>query len=193
MRCYLIISEYNVISKFLNRILGIPVEQQNALFQYFTETLSAVILQAKRNGRWDLGILGMSRNNYVLNNKSVCESRLAIISLICAPTPNFGGVRERYKLHRVRSLSTYWLLCSWSLLWVFQPFYLTLRVQEIWILCVCLVRGQTGSCGNLLLITWTALAKLFSPFVLTANQIFLFPLYLCFLLFYIFIFCNSVS
>ena len=51
--------DYNVISKFLNRILGIPVEQQNALFQYFTDTLAAVILQAKRNGRFDLGILGM--------------------------------------------------------------------------------------------------------------------------------------
>ena len=74
MRCYLIISEYNVISKFLNRILGIPVEQQNALFQYFTETLSAVILQAKRNGRWDLGILGMSRNNCVINNRVLVDA-----------------------------------------------------------------------------------------------------------------------
>jgi hypothetical protein len=34
------------------------VEQQNSLFEYFTETLAAVILQAKRNGRFDLGILG---------------------------------------------------------------------------------------------------------------------------------------
>ena len=71
------ISEYNVISKFLNRILGIPVEQQNALFQYFTDTLSAVILQAKRNGRWDLGILGMSRSKnslfiIIITIHSVC-------------------------------------------------------------------------------------------------------------------------
>ncbi|XP_067934422.1 protein strawberry notch homolog 1-like [Watersipora subatra] len=51
--------DYNVISKFLNRILGIAVEPQNALFQYFTETLTAVILQAKRNGRFDLGILDL--------------------------------------------------------------------------------------------------------------------------------------
>lgn len=52
-------ADYNVISKFLNRILGLPVEQQNALFQYFTETLQAVILQAKRNGKWDMGILDL--------------------------------------------------------------------------------------------------------------------------------------
>ena len=78
MRCYLIISEYNVISKFLNRILGIPVEQQNALFQYFTDTLSAVIFQAKRNGRWDLGILGMSRNNYIVNNRVLVDAGLIL-------------------------------------------------------------------------------------------------------------------
>lgn len=51
-------SDYNLISKFLNRILGLPVEQQNALFQYFTDTLAACILHAKKDGKWDLGILG---------------------------------------------------------------------------------------------------------------------------------------
>ena len=50
--------DYNNISKFLNRILGVPILLQNALFKYFQDTLKAVILQAKRNGRWDLGILG---------------------------------------------------------------------------------------------------------------------------------------
>ena len=50
--------DYNNMSKFLNRILGTPVELQNALFGYFTETLTTIILQAKRNGRWDMGILG---------------------------------------------------------------------------------------------------------------------------------------
>ncbi|CAE1330971.1 Protein strawberry notch homolog 1,Protein strawberry notch homolog 2,Protein strawberry notch [Acanthosepion pharaonis] len=51
--------EYNNISKFLNRILGMPVEQQNALFKYFLETLTAIILDAKRNGRWDMGIMDL--------------------------------------------------------------------------------------------------------------------------------------
>ncbi len=53
-----LISDYNNISKFLNRILGIEVEVQNQLFKYFTDTLTAIILQAKRHGRWDMGILG---------------------------------------------------------------------------------------------------------------------------------------
>jgi len=50
--------DYNNMSKFLNRILGMPVELQNRLFKYFTDTLAAIILQAKRMGRFDLGILG---------------------------------------------------------------------------------------------------------------------------------------
>lgn len=31
------------MSKFLNRILGMPVELQNRLFKYFTDTLAAVM------------------------------------------------------------------------------------------------------------------------------------------------------
>uniref|UniRef100_A0A8C2APE2 Protein strawberry notch homolog 1 n=1 Tax=Cyprinus carpio TaxID=7962 RepID=A0A8C2APE2_CYPCA len=50
--------DYNNIGKFLNRILGMEVHQQNALFQYFSDTLSAVIQNAKKSGRYDMGILG---------------------------------------------------------------------------------------------------------------------------------------
>ncbi|XP_055599297.1 protein strawberry notch isoform X2 [Uranotaenia lowii] len=51
--------DYNNISKFLNRILGMPVELQNRLFKYFTDTLTAIIEQAKKRGRFDLGILDL--------------------------------------------------------------------------------------------------------------------------------------
>ncbi|XP_055854465.1 protein strawberry notch isoform X5 [Episyrphus balteatus] len=51
--------DYNNISKFLNRILGMPVELQNRLFKYFTDTLNAIISQAKKGGRFDLGILDL--------------------------------------------------------------------------------------------------------------------------------------
>lgn len=47
--------DYNNISKFLNRILGMPVDLQNRLFQYFTDTLNAIVGQAKRLGRFDMG------------------------------------------------------------------------------------------------------------------------------------------
>ncbi|GBN53243.1 Protein strawberry notch 1 [Araneus ventricosus] len=51
--------DYNNMAKFMNRILGLPVELQNRLFQYFTDTLDAVISQAKKAGRYDLGILDL--------------------------------------------------------------------------------------------------------------------------------------
>uniref|UniRef100_A0A671VEQ3 Protein strawberry notch homolog 1 n=1 Tax=Sparus aurata TaxID=8175 RepID=A0A671VEQ3_SPAAU len=51
--------DYNNIGKFLNRILGMEVHQQNALFQYFADTLGAVIQEAKKNGRYDMGILDL--------------------------------------------------------------------------------------------------------------------------------------
>lgn len=51
--------DYNSISKFLNRILGMPVELQNRLFKYFTDTLAAIISKEKRMGRFDLGILDL--------------------------------------------------------------------------------------------------------------------------------------
>ncbi|XP_017852652.1 protein strawberry notch isoform X2 [Drosophila busckii] len=51
--------DYNNISKFLNRILGCPVDLQNRLFKYFTDTMTAIINQAKRGGRFDLGIVDL--------------------------------------------------------------------------------------------------------------------------------------
>lgn len=56
--------DYNNISKFLNRILGMPVDLQNRLFKYFTDTLEANIGQAKKQGRFDLGILGNLLNAF---------------------------------------------------------------------------------------------------------------------------------
>ncbi|CAB3359035.1 Hypothetical predicted protein [Cloeon dipterum] len=51
--------DYNNMSKFLNRILGMPVELQNRLFKYFADTLAAIVQQAKKTGRYDLGILDL--------------------------------------------------------------------------------------------------------------------------------------
>lgn len=58
---------YNEMSKFLNRILGMHVEKQNLLFKYFSDTLAAIISQAKRAGRYDQGILdvGMTQEDKV--------------------------------------------------------------------------------------------------------------------------------
>jgi hypothetical protein len=55
--------DYYNINKFLNRLLGCPVLLQNAIFHFFSDILAAVILEAKRNGKWDLGILDLGSNN----------------------------------------------------------------------------------------------------------------------------------
>uniref|UniRef100_A0A1I7Z160 Helicase_C_4 domain-containing protein n=1 Tax=Steinernema glaseri TaxID=37863 RepID=A0A1I7Z160_9BILA len=47
------------ISKFLNRILGLPVHAQNALFQYFLDVLKALVDQARYDGTYDLGIMDL--------------------------------------------------------------------------------------------------------------------------------------
>jgi hypothetical protein len=47
----------STMSRFLNRILGLPVQLQNQLFAYFSDTLAAVVQRAKRTGHWDGGIL----------------------------------------------------------------------------------------------------------------------------------------
>lgn len=46
------------ITKFLNRILGLEVHQQNFLFQYFIQNFEYLIEKDKKEGKYDMGILG---------------------------------------------------------------------------------------------------------------------------------------
>ncbi|XP_037850483.2 protein strawberry notch homolog 2 isoform X4 [Chlorocebus sabaeus] len=48
------------ITKFLNRILGLEVYKQNALFQYFSDTFDHLIEMDKREGKYDMGILDLA-------------------------------------------------------------------------------------------------------------------------------------
>ena len=63
--------DYNNISKFLNRILGMPVDLQNRLFKYFTDTLAAIVGQAKKSGRYDMGILDLGSNQDDVQRKKL--------------------------------------------------------------------------------------------------------------------------
>eukprot|EP00908_Phaeocystis_cordata_P021105 Transcript_3408.p2 GENE.Transcript_3408~~Transcript_3408.p2 ORF type:complete len:749 (-),score=293.83 Transcript_3408:158-2404(-) len=47
--------KYN-INKFLNRLLGLPFAQQNALFDYYTQVFKWVVMTARQQGRVDSGI-----------------------------------------------------------------------------------------------------------------------------------------
>ena len=66
------------ISKFLNRILGMEVRLQNALFQFFSDTMNSLIAAAKRQGKWDLGILG----TYLFFNRSFSPQHSRCVLLL---------------------------------------------------------------------------------------------------------------
>ena len=59
------------VLKFLNRILGMPVDLQNCLFQYFTDTLAAIVSQAKKSGRYDLSVLNLGSGLDEVKRKKV--------------------------------------------------------------------------------------------------------------------------
>ncbi|XP_060725435.1 protein strawberry notch homolog 2a isoform X1 [Tachysurus vachellii] len=51
------------ITKFLNRILGLEVHQQNFLFQYFIDNFEYLIDKDKKEGKYDMGILDLAPGN----------------------------------------------------------------------------------------------------------------------------------
>uniref|UniRef100_A0AAX7UJ01 Protein strawberry notch homolog 2 n=1 Tax=Astatotilapia calliptera TaxID=8154 RepID=A0AAX7UJ01_ASTCA len=53
----------SLITKFLNRILGLEVHKQNHLFQYFTDNFDYLIEKDKKEGKYDMGILDLAPGN----------------------------------------------------------------------------------------------------------------------------------
>ncbi len=43
------------------------VELQNSLFEYFSSSLQFIVSQAKKDGQWDMGILGKSNDVAILS------------------------------------------------------------------------------------------------------------------------------
>ncbi|KAM6341122.1 LOW QUALITY PROTEIN: protein strawberry notch homolog 1 [Alca torda] len=114
--------DYNNIGKFLNRILGMEVHQQNALFQYFSDTLNAVIQNAKKNGRYDMGILDLG---------SGIKVRKADVKKFLTPGYSTSGHVELYTISVERGM-------SWdeaTKIWAEQTgpddgFYLSLQIRN---------------------------------------------------------------
>lgn len=107
-RMHTLITDYNNIGKFLNRILGMEVQQQNALFQYFADTLAAVIQEAKKNGRFDMGILGkiVFLSCSPLKQKAVANTvKLSHVCFSC-PMLDLGSGDEKVKKMDCRKFLT---------------------------------------------------------------------------------------
>eukprot|EP00667_Euglena_gracilis_P001088 EG_transcript_1088 len=59
------------VKKFLNRLLGLPVQSQGILFQYFLEVLRVVVVAAKQSGRFDGGVADIHGESIVLDGPPV--------------------------------------------------------------------------------------------------------------------------
>ena len=92
--------DYNNINKFLNRLLGCPVELQNAIFTFFSDVLAAVILEAKRTGKWDMGILDLGSNNETAFRK---ETQYYILNNELSKKVEMHTVRANYCYHVLNS------------------------------------------------------------------------------------------
>jgi hypothetical protein len=54
------------VSRFLNRLLGLPLSSQTIIFQYFTDTFEAVVARAKSEGKWDEGLVALKAESIKL-------------------------------------------------------------------------------------------------------------------------------
>lgn len=55
--------------RFLNRLLGLKLQDQELMFQYFAHTLDAMIVSAKTRGQYDAGILQLKSTNVWVEEK----------------------------------------------------------------------------------------------------------------------------
>lgn len=116
--------DYQNISKFLNRILGMPVDLQNRLFQYFTDTLAAIVITAKKSGRYDLGILDLGTE----------EAKIHRTRLYTFMTkhPTGTGKIELHSFDVERGMSWEEAKAKWSLLFgTHEGFYISNDVSLI--------------------------------------------------------------
>ncbi|XP_023372601.1 protein strawberry notch homolog 1 [Otolemur garnettii] len=115
--------DYNNIGKFLNRILGMEVHQQNALFQYFADTLTAVVQNAKKNGRYDMGILDLGSGDEKVRKSDVKK--------FLTPGYSTSGHVELYTISVERGMSWEEATKIWAeLTGPDDGFYLSLQIRN---------------------------------------------------------------
>ncbi|CAF2079934.1 unnamed protein product [Rotaria magnacalcarata] len=90
---YIAEKDHNNMSRFLNRILGIRVQMQNLLFRFFSDVLNAVIVDARRSGSWDLGILDLGTGEETV---SVEKTQVFVIQTV---QPNTAPLQV--ELHQI--------------------------------------------------------------------------------------------
>ncbi|KAH7622457.1 putative Protein FORGETTER 1 [Nannochloris sp. 'desiccata'] len=59
------------VTQFLNRLLGLPIEEQDILFKFFSDTLDATITNLKALGKYDNGIMSLQGRSISKKNEVV--------------------------------------------------------------------------------------------------------------------------
>ncbi|KAK3280596.1 hypothetical protein CYMTET_11574 [Cymbomonas tetramitiformis] len=62
---------------FLNRLLGLPIDDQMVLFNYFSDTFDAMTMEAKSKGQFDDGIVSLKAEGVSLQVRAVLAPPLA--------------------------------------------------------------------------------------------------------------------
>ncbi|KAJ4815925.1 RING/FYVE/PHD zinc finger protein [Rhynchospora pubera] len=72
-------SDMHDVARFLNRLLGLPPDIQNALFELFTSTLDEILHKARNEGQLDSGIVDIKANRIEMQGspKTVHEDNLS--------------------------------------------------------------------------------------------------------------------
>lgn len=70
------------MTRFLNRILGMPVDVQNYLFSHFMQVMEDIIERAKRDGKFEMGIMGEITFESYLRDLERYSISLSFVSLI---------------------------------------------------------------------------------------------------------------
>eukprot|EP00736_Rhodelphis_marinus_P007121 Rmarinus@m.14314 len=59
------------VKKFLNRLLGLPIEGQRKLFNYYCEIHDRIVENAKLEGTYDIGVTALKGQVFTLENEAV--------------------------------------------------------------------------------------------------------------------------
>lgn len=116
------------VSQFLNRLLGMPVNVQMVIFDYFSQTLDGVIKEHKQNGTYDRGVIDITGQSIVAKldyNRvihkcpmSEAETQLRLVSSdsgvsyreVCAQKREYEDTRKQvFQGSRQRGISGFYI------------------------------------------------------------------------------------
>lgn len=133
-------------SQFLNRLLGMPVNAQKVVFDYFSQTLDGVIKEHKQNGTYDRGVVDMTGQSVVAKPEynrvihkcpmSEAETQLRLVSNdngvsyrhVCEVKREYDETREQvFRGSRQRGISAFYIATYGTAARTSRPYVLYAR------------------------------------------------------------------